>query len=294
MLLHFFHHGFLHLVMRAAGHLHDFLRTEVRGHHDHGVLEVHRAALTIRHAAIVLQQDVEDVRVSLFDFIEQDHAVGTAPDSFREVAALVIADISRRRADQTGDAMLLHVFRHINADHGLFTIEEERGERLRELGLADTRGSKEEERAVRPVRVRESCAASLNRFRDLSHGLILTDHAFRQFLTHVKELLTLALHHFRHRDAGRAGHHFSDFLSADACTKEVRLIRRLILLHLARFLIQLLLKLREHRVLEFREALVLSVPAALVHLAADLIDLVAGFLFADRVRLLALPDLFEV
>ena len=110
----------------------------------------------------------------------------------------------------------------------------------------------------------------------------------------MKELLTLALHHFRHRDAGRAGHHFSDFLSADACTKEVRLIRRLILLHLARFLIQLLLKLREHRVLEFREALVLSVPAALVHLAADLIDLVAGFLFADRVRLLALPDLFEV
>ena len=123
--------------------------------------------------------------------------------------------------------------------------------------------------------------------------LILTDHAFRQFLTHVKELLTLALHHFRHRDAGRAGHHFSDFLSADACRRRCGLSGD------SSFFTWLASYSASSQapgapILEFREALVLSVPTAFVHLAADLIDLVAGFLFADRVRLLALPDLFEV
>jgi hypothetical protein len=46
---------------------HDQVRAQVAGHHDHGVLEVHRAALAVGQAAIVqhLQQHVEHVRVGL-------------------------------------------------------------------------------------------------------------------------------------------------------------------------------------------------------------------------------------
>jgi len=42
--------------------------------------EVDRAALAVGEAAVVeyLQQDVEDVRVRLLDFVEQDHLVGPA------------------------------------------------------------------------------------------------------------------------------------------------------------------------------------------------------------------------
>jgi hypothetical protein len=48
----------------AAG---DQLGAEVAGHHDHGVGEVHRAALRVGQPAVVehLEQDVEDVRVRL-------------------------------------------------------------------------------------------------------------------------------------------------------------------------------------------------------------------------------------
>ena len=84
------------------GHLHDLVRAEVAGHHDHGVLEVHRAALAVGQAAVVehLQQHVEHVRVRLLDLVEQQHAVGLAAHRLGQVAALVVADVARRRADQ--------------------------------------------------------------------------------------------------------------------------------------------------------------------------------------------------
>ena len=49
---------------------------DVRGHDQHGVLEVDRAALAVGQAAVVhhLQQDVEDVGVGLLDLVEQDDA----------------------------------------------------------------------------------------------------------------------------------------------------------------------------------------------------------------------------
>jgi hypothetical protein len=85
--LHHAHHRRLHLgvVLRriVAAELLDELRAEVRGHHDHGVAEIHGAALAIGQAAIVehLQQHVEHVRMRLLDFIEQDHGIraGAAP-----------------------------------------------------------------------------------------------------------------------------------------------------------------------------------------------------------------------
>ena len=47
---------------------------DVRGHDQHGVAEVDRAALAVGEAAVVhhLQQDVEDVGVGLLDLVEQD------------------------------------------------------------------------------------------------------------------------------------------------------------------------------------------------------------------------------
>jgi hypothetical protein len=70
--LHLAHHRQLDHLVIVAGHLLDHLAAEVAGHHDHGVLEVHGAALAVGHAAVVehLQQHVEDVRVGLLDFVE--------------------------------------------------------------------------------------------------------------------------------------------------------------------------------------------------------------------------------
>jgi len=54
VLAHDFHHRGLHpCVVLLAGELLDELRAQVRGHDDHGVAEVHRAALAVGEAAVV-------------------------------------------------------------------------------------------------------------------------------------------------------------------------------------------------------------------------------------------------
>ena len=100
-------------------------RADVAGHDDERVFEIDRAALAVGQPAVIehLQQDVENVVVRLFDFVEEHDAVRAAADGFAQLAAFLVADISRRRADQPGDRVLLHVFAHVDADHGVFIVK---------------------------------------------------------------------------------------------------------------------------------------------------------------------------
>ena len=51
----------------------------------------------------------------LLDLVEQQHAMRVLIDGIGQQAALVEADIARRRADQAADAVPLHIFRHVEA-----------------------------------------------------------------------------------------------------------------------------------------------------------------------------------
>ena len=156
-------------------------RTEVRGHHDHRVLEVHGAALAVGHAAVVehLQQHVEHVRMRLLDLVEQDHAIRLATHGLGQIAALLVADVARRRADQARDRVLLHELAHVDADQVIFGVEQERRQRLAQLGLADAGRAEEQERTVRPVRVRQTRARTADRIGHRADRLVLADHALR-------------------------------------------------------------------------------------------------------------------
>ena len=81
--------------------LHDFAAAQVTGHDNQGVLKVHAAALAIGQAAIVqnLQQHIEHIRMGLFDFVQQDDAVGVTAYSLGQLTALIIAHIAWRGAD---------------------------------------------------------------------------------------------------------------------------------------------------------------------------------------------------
>ena len=77
---------------------------QVRRHDQHDVGEVDRATLAVGEATVVehLQQHVEHVGVGLLDLVEQHHAVGPAAHGLGELAALVVADVAGRRADEAG------------------------------------------------------------------------------------------------------------------------------------------------------------------------------------------------
>ena len=140
--------------------------------------------------------------MGLLDFVQQDHGVGTAPDGLRQLPPLVVADVARRGADQAGHRVPLHVFGHVEADHGLFTPEHERRERARQQGLADARGAEEDERADGPPRVLEAGARPTHGAGNGLDGLILAHDRLVQCILHVEQTLGLLFLDAGHGDTG--------------------------------------------------------------------------------------------
>ena len=96
--------------------------------------------------------------------------------------------------------MLLHEFRHIEPNHRRLVVEQEAGERLGELGLADPGRTEEDERADRPVRILQPCPRTTNRPRHGLHRIALPDHRLRQIVFHPEQLFALAFQHLVDRD----------------------------------------------------------------------------------------------
>ncbi|KOT22176.1 hypothetical protein DM52_2199 [Burkholderia mallei] len=290
-------HRILDLFLRRARHRLDQLRAEIRRHHDHGVLEVDGAPLPVRHPAVVehLQQHVEHVRVRLLDLVEQDHAVRLATHGFGQIAAFLVADVAGRRADQPRDAVLLHELAHVDADQMLFRIEQEAGERLAQLGLAHARRAEEQERAVRTVRIGEARARAADRVGDRVDRLVLADHALMQLLFDVQQLLALALHHPRHRNARRARDDLGNFLRADLRAQQAR-PRRIVLLALLglRDLLEPRLELRQLAVLQLGDLLELAFALQARNVGTHLVDLFLQLRTALHGCLLGRPDLVEI
>ena len=87
----------------ADGFLRGIRRARVRRHDQDDIAEVDLLAVVVGQLSVVhhLQQNVEQVRMRLLDFVEQQHAVRMLIDAVSEQAALIEANVARRRADQT-------------------------------------------------------------------------------------------------------------------------------------------------------------------------------------------------
>jgi hypothetical protein len=74
----FAHDRFLDQIGVLAGQALNFVGPEIGRHDNDRVLEIDGAALPVGHAPIIerLQQHVENIRMRLLDFVEQDYAVG--------------------------------------------------------------------------------------------------------------------------------------------------------------------------------------------------------------------------
>ena len=135
--------AFPRAAAEADGCLAHVRRPGVGGHDQDDIAEIDLLAVVVGQFAVVhhLQQDVEQVRVRFFDFVEQQHAMRMLVDGVGEQPALVEADIARRRADQARDGVALHIFAHVEAEQ--FDAHD-RGELLGDLGLADAGGTGEQ------------------------------------------------------------------------------------------------------------------------------------------------------
>ena len=193
------------------------LGAEVRRHDQHRVAEVDRAALAVGEPALLedLQQRVEHVGVGLLDLVEQHHGERLAAHGLGELAALLVADVAGRRADEPADGVLLHVLAHVEHDQRRVVAEQELGERLGQLGLADAGRAEEDERAAGPLRVLETGPGAADRLGHGGDGALLADDPLVQLVLHVDELLGLLLGELVDRDAGPQAEHLGDGFLVD-------------------------------------------------------------------------------
>ena len=121
------------------------LRSGVARHNNHGIAEVHSASLPVRQSAILhnLQKQVENIRMSLLNLVQQHHAIRLTAYSVRQLTALLIAYIAGRRTNQPRCRVLFHILGHIKAQHSAFIAKKLRRQRLRQLRLANARRAEE-------------------------------------------------------------------------------------------------------------------------------------------------------
>ena len=169
--------------------------------------------------------------MGLLHLVEQDDAVGPAPDGLGQHAALAVADVARRRALQRRDLVLLLELRHVDRDHVPLAAVERLGERDGGLGLADAARADQQEDADRPARIGQVRARGADPLRDRLEGVRLADDALLEPLLQREDGADLVGHHLADRDAGPAGDDLGDGLRVDADLHERRLaLQRLELL----------------------------------------------------------------
>ena len=181
--------------------------------------------------------------------------------------------------------MLFAVLAHVDADHRALVVEEEVGQRLGQLGLADTGGAEEQKRSGGPVGVGDAGAGAPHRIGDRRHGLALTDDAAAEFVLHAQQLGGLALQQPARGDAGPRRHHIGDVVRADLLLEHDALAG----VRLRQGGVELLLQFGDAAVAQLGGLGQIAVPLGPVGLAAQHLELLLDL--ADDVdgALLVLP-----
>src|SRR6185369_661261 len=126
-----------------------------------------------------------------------------------------MADVSWRRSDQLGNGVLLHKFRHVEANECTFTAEQELRERTRHFGFADACWTKKQERTDWSQRVFQTGARTSNRASQCRDCRSLRDDALMKFDFDTKKLLCLFFLQRVDRDTRPASDHVFHVVACD-------------------------------------------------------------------------------
>ena len=220
-----------------------------------------------------------------FHFIKKYYRIRFAPYCLGQLAALVIAYISRRRSDQTRYGMLLHVLAHIDTHHIALIIKERIRQRFGELRLTYTGRPQEQERTDRLARILDPCLGTDDGLTYLGHRFVLSDHTLVQFLVQMQRLVALTLIQLAYRDAGPAGNDPRDLFL------RYILMHQTVLLLSGRFFLdlQLFLQIRQSAVGQLSGSFIIALPLCDLDLVIDRLDLLTDLgHFIDR-RFFILP-----
>ena len=156
----------------------------------------------------------------LFDFVEQNDAVGPSAHGLGELAAFVIAHVAGRRADEPRHRVLFHVFRHVDSDHGVLVVEQVEGEAARKLGFPTPVGPRKIKLPIGRRGVFEPRRAAKH---GVGHGvdrLVLADHALMQVHGKRQHFFLFAFHELAYRNMRPSGDDRRDVLFVNLFLKK--------------------------------------------------------------------------
>src|SRR5699024_9953399 len=222
--------------------------TDIGSHDQDGVLKVYGPALGVCDPSVVqyLEQYVEHIRMGLLNLIKKDYRIGFSSYGFCKLSPFFISYISRRRSDQSGHRVFLHIFTHINTDHVLLVIKKCGGQSLSQLCLTYTGRSKEQEGTDRLGRILNTGFGTDNSVCYLCNAFVLSDHPFMKLLFQVKDLGTLPFRKFRHRDSRPPGNDPGNLIFCNALMNH----RQILVLSFFLLCFQLFLQLGQFPVLK--------------------------------------------
>jgi len=211
--------------------------------------------------------------MGLFHLVEQDNGIRLASDRLGELAALFISHIAGRRADQAGDRIFFHVFRHIDPHEIPLVVKQAFCQRLGEFRLAHAGRPQEQEGADGTVRILDARAGTQNGLGHPGDRLVLADHSLVQDILEMQELFFFALHQTGDRDAGPALDDPGDLLLRHLIPQQAVFSRRGAAFRQTFLLLQLLLQLGEPAVFELGSFIEIVFLLRPLHLAAYVLDL---------------------
>ena len=161
-----------------------------------------------------LQQNVHNVRVRLFYLIEQNYGIRLAAYSFSQLPCLVVPHISWRRTDDLGNAVLLHVLRHVEPDERLHGVEHFLSQHLDKFRLAHAGGTHKDERSG-SAPVGELHPGALDCLCDQLARLVLTYNMLLEVLLQAADALVFRFLDLVGRDTCPHLYHLGDIIDGD-------------------------------------------------------------------------------
>ena len=189
-------------------------RTDVGSHDKNCILKVNCTSLRICDTAIIqyLQQYVKHIRMCFLNLIEKYNTVWFTADCLSKLATLLISYISRRRSNQSGYRILLHVLTHINSDHILFIIKQILCQSFGKLCLTYTCRTKEQEGTDRFGRILDAGFGTKDCICNPLHTFILAYNSLVKLIFQSKEFGSLAFCQSCYRNTGPSGNDPCDLI----------------------------------------------------------------------------------
>ena len=155
---------------------------------------------------------------------------------FTELSSILITDISRRRSDHLGDAVLFHIFRHVYTDNVILLAKNSLCQSLGKLCLANTGWSQEQERSDRTTRILQTDPATADCLGNCRNGFLLSDHSLMKDLLEMTQTFHLLFLKLLYRYLRPVSDHCGDLVLC-----HLKLLRTSVLLLLLTYLVNLVL-----------------------------------------------------